>query len=527
VSYLSALFFTFRLRHLTAPAQRLERAMADPEPITTLNTIAAPAPVALSPTFRLPDDDAAIQPAQPAAKPKPKRMKKPKKKGAASAARVVQAPAPAADPPSTPVLVTASPPTTIVPSIATSPQVTDDSMAAPVLQLIPMFDDADELMGMGNMSDFFTGEGPGYGMPPMPIHAETPPAEESPDASWLQSYSLPPPSSPVVFPALGSIASVPSSFPFPFRSVPALSGQKRPRSPSFSSTPAGGAGPSARAMDLFRQLRVLNESSPIRNTRILGAGQYTRTPSPPPAPMPALLAGFLPKPITPSAVGAASPPQLNGTSLGTALPTTDDDRIVPAPSHPRSRPMGNPAPKPKPAPKMALRKLEAKKATAKSAAKVAAKVAKAGKTAKVGGATGSASGAGDDPPAPAPLLETTNAVPAAPVLNLTSTNNTRDFNRRVDEQRALAGAGARARRQAENARNPHEMVFDHPAPPIVIPPAREGRFRKAPAFFDGSTVKLPTKTTRADQLAARNAKSEKAMLARSATSTAEGPKAKK
>ncbi|KAJ6480002.1 hypothetical protein C8R47DRAFT_1218929 [Mycena vitilis] len=180
-----------------------------------------------------------------------------------------------------------------------------------------------------------------------------------------------------------------------------------------------------------------------------------------------------------------------------------------APFFARSRPMAKMPTAPKKA--SAAKKAPGRKKTvagakpaAKAAAKVAGKKRAVGKGAKGAGGAEATEGDGWDddvdeeagtsqppPPPPPPLADSTNGAgpSAAPVYVMTMGNETRDYNRRVDAERAEREkqAKAKAKKVAET-----DGVY-------VLPAPRCPRTRRPVTLPDNSDLVMPVKLTREAQ----------------------------
>ncbi|KAJ7467362.1 hypothetical protein B0H11DRAFT_2239343 [Mycena galericulata] len=464
----------------------------------------------LDPAFRLAGDAVSTGKA-PEAPNKPKRMKKPKKS-------TQPTPAPAGSPavPTLPptVLPTVSQPASGVPAVpgipalATSPLAAISTEETPSIDsssnnLTPMFPDDEHMYtAMGSM-DYDE-----YGMPPLP-----PASPASPASSWLQ---LPPSSSPwnspsPAFEPLPQTTSfaAPSqlySFPTPADRIlldeAALSNPRDTTPLATSSTAGGTSGEDvSRVNGLFAQFRRHVDSSPRRTHSIFGT------------------AGSLPPaPLWPVLTGAHVVPVASGND---ATPVA----TVTAPSYPRSRPMANTPPEAKatagkrrgrpPKPKtvagkgVGAKEMPAREAAAKEAGKK--KSAGAGKAVEGGVEDDVSTGTATDVAAAGPLVDKSNATPAAPMLIYSSTNNNRAQLKEIKAREAKEAAEARA--LARRTFNP-----DGETPLIIVPAPRPERARKLTMNADGSMVKFSKVRTRAEMAQERNAKSENALLARSAAS---------
>ncbi|KAJ6536215.1 hypothetical protein B0H19DRAFT_1271005 [Mycena capillaripes] len=222
---------------------------------------------------------------------------------------------------------------------------------------------------------------------------------------------------------------------------------------------------------------------------------------------------------TPSAT-VASPVAMSTTNAPAippqATPTPASETTSPTPIHIRSRPMAKPAPAAKAATAQKPNRRPGRKPGGTKAAKTAAKVtgkkavARATKEGAAAGAdvedhddgdgdVGNTSEVGDggQNPNAVVLTEATNvAGPSAtqPVYITSSTNETRDFNRRVDVARE---AGKKAKKVDPKMHGVH-----------VLPAPRDPRTCRPVTLPDNSDLILPVKLTRQQQ---REAK-EKALL---------------
>ncbi|KAJ7439019.1 hypothetical protein B0H11DRAFT_2254140 [Mycena galericulata] len=471
----------------------------------------------LDPAFRLAGDAVSTGEA-PEAPNKPKRMKKPKKS-------TQPKPAPAgspAVPTLTPaVLPTVSQPASGVPAVpgipavnsfATSPVATavisteeTPSIDSSSNNLTLMFPD-DEHMYTA-MESMNCDE---YGMPPLP-----PASPASPAFSWLQ---LPPSSSPWNSPSPASEPlpqttsfAAPSqlySFPTPADRIllhEAALANPRDTTPLATSSTAGGTSGEdvSRVNGLFAEFRRHVDSSPARTHSIFGT------------------AGNLPPaPLWPGLTGAQVAPVAAGND---ATPVA----MVPAPSYPRSRPMANEPPKAKaeagkrrgrpPKAKVAdgkgvgAKEMPAREAAAKEAGKKKSAGARRGVEGDVSVDTAT------DVAAAGPLVDKSNATPAAPMLIYSSTNNNRAQLKAIKAREAKEAVEARA--LARRTFNP-----DGETPLIIVPAPRPERARKLTMNADGSMAKFSKVRTRAEMAQERNAKSENALLARSAVGKAAASK---
>lgn len=283
----------------------------------------------------------------------------------------------------------------------------------------------------------------------------------------------------------------------------------------FPAIPSSRAGDKSPMVSLFDSYRAHVAASPVRSTASPGPlsahlqqpvfphdqQPVSSQPTPPPVGLPSptpppAVSPSVPAPTVPS----ASVPSGPGASASVAAAGSQ-------PVYFQSRPRMN-RPKLK---KAAQGKLEGVKAAAsKVAAKKAAERMAAGRKA-----------IGKQQQQMAPLADVTNAfsletvppVPAAaplptgapPALVHTMGNETRDFNRRIDAEKAHRDA--EKAREAARLHNPAGG-----ADLVIIPcPARE---RKAPARPDAEYVPKTTKLSRAQQLAAKNNGCLEKLLAR-------------
>ncbi|KAJ6452899.1 hypothetical protein DFH09DRAFT_1351456 [Mycena vulgaris] len=554
------------------PGVRLERAS---EAITGLTSGGGTTMVPVEPSVPAPEKTTV----------KPKRMTKPKK--TAPSPPLAPSPPTPIVPPTAATSPTPAAAQLQLASAPSSPTNALDSQSSLSSSLI-CFDDDDVCMSMGTGfsegEDFEELFDTMYGMPPLPLSyasRDSPMTEDWPtlttplspstssqslvggqsSTSEGSAYPMTPPARlvprPVSRPSFRPTTSEPPppSHPtFSFTSAPnMLRPTFDPRHSSHSQLALGagavknGAPTIAR---LFNDFHAHSNSSPTRDPTIQHLLTAPREPFLPRANHPPFsFPLFMPSTQTPPAT--STPPRLLQhlptfpssaplRTLSPALPPLPS--LTPTPStslglpdstlalppapprtFPRSRPMANP-PKSKTAPKA---KTVPK---AKVAAKMAAKKKGKGRAVAAAGDDGNEDDTSDADTTPvAPLVDTSNigtSGGAVPVPSYSITNNNRGSARRahLEAEAAAAASPGRVRRKAEAAANPHEIIFEHVRPPVVVPAPRapSGRARKAPAQHDGQIFKLKPKLTRAETRAAQNAGTENALLARSAATKAKG-----
>ncbi|KAJ7085639.1 hypothetical protein B0H15DRAFT_801800 [Mycena belliarum] len=511
---------------------RLERALDE----TAMNE--EPTNITLNPSFEvaaLPDHTEPVT--APGAHAKPKRVRRKKKTAGADStvstapASATRAPAPALSstptvpaPPTRAASATPGPVATASGITSTEAPVCDTTLFTAHVNPIP--DNAMDGMfrfdaGQPDFSPTFDfgdmyplNDKDEYGMPPLPPPSTPPTASPG---SWP---TLPPVSSPV-----SPSASHPLFRHAAFRNVSlpqtasssssdgASSMQRANVSSRYPWSPIVGSSPGVtpdrnRIQDLFAQYRSHTGSSPARQIPgLILSGPSI--PSAPPAP-------HLSPTAAPPARRLSSSPTLPVRPF--AAPHSPGAPPSPPPTIPQSRPMANDPTKVKPAARAKGRPAPKPKAPAK--AKAAAKTAAAKPTKKAGSAAKRGGGA----TAADALHDVTNIEPDAPsgsegqtaVGGLRGRAYDRAANAAFAKQLGETQWAAKQRHRAEMNANPHEIVFEHQRPPIVVAPPREARVRKPAALADGTEFHLRPKLTRAEQQAARNAASEQALLARSA-----------
>ncbi|KAJ7083943.1 hypothetical protein B0H15DRAFT_951697 [Mycena belliarum] len=518
-----------------SPSVRLERALDE----TAMNE--DPPSIPLNPSFEaaaLPDRTEPI--AAPAAPAKPKRVRK-KKKSAGEDSTVSTAPArtTCAPPQTTPSTETVPAPPAPAVSAAPGPVTAASGItpteapvcdaALPTADVNPVLDNMMDGMfrfdaeqhdfSAFEMDDvFMPNDKDEYGMPPLP-QPSTPPIPSP--GLWPTLPPISSPGSPSPRHPLFRHAAFQNILPTRTASVSSRSssdGLSSMQRATFSSPPRASFSPLGpvsspfvtpdrnRIDDLFAQYRSHTQSSPVKGITGLtlsgSSPQASSASAPNPRPAPAA------RPFTPAArpftpAYSPTPPPSPPCTVPQSRPMAND----PAKVKQAGKAKGRPAPKPK---------LPAKaKAVAKTAA---AKPKRKSKAPAPRGRSAAPAAAADA------LHDVTNVEPEVPSENeggattggLRGRAYDRAANAAFAKQLGETQWAAKQRRWAEANANPHQIVFEHERPPVVVAPPREGRVRKPAALADGTEFRLRPKLTRAEQQAAKNAASEQALLARSA-----------